>query len=1072
MTDSSSIENDLVSLAPTAASILGIKGSLRFRPHGSSQKAHVVLRRVEPESDSDGEGENKGVIQFSLFAYKRIEVKPGKEILLTVADGPFKDRAIIFEGDELGASSLSDAEEETQVEEDDDTTVTLEHSLPLKMRKPWAKRVEAPPSLTPVAHIKVATRQSVGVQTDLVDTVGNAISVLAPSGPALEEGSQTHSIRATKAPKVEPSPAVETTSTEVGSRAAWGHSEREPPMEVDSTSNITIPSSVDISVTIPTPHAKHDDVKLDTSTNAVASDSPERWSPSVPAPAALHAIPGTVDGNSEGADSSDPDEDQKPVIATPERPWSPSVPAALTTQGLCRRRTKDRETEKSENAKGPGQTKSTLLTEAPSSSSPTPAPPTSPSDDNVFPMKLEPTLVTALTNGGPLTAFLGKLSNHLSSDADNKMPHQTSTHRTNSYSSALTPILPPTEKPPSSPQFPQTDAALPSPHLSVDGHASPSLSVSAHSHSPGLRRDQSPSHLSPVSSRGTFSYGPLENSATNIPSHTSSPKVPPRKPQTFSWPPFRPNLDEGSTDFDPPFRAGPDFCEPPPPPPFRPTSGPATVRTFTTPTPGRQAAISSSNSIAIPPRYSPCVPPSAPGGLSSPTIQPFFPSLISLQPPLKPPQGTVLDGNYPPRQPRADAAMQAMASVSLGQGVVPRSQPQYHRQQRYNHSPCSPVDGRGWGIPMAAGTKRKASPPRAEPPASLEIPAKRSPPPTWPTVSPIRCAAVQGEHVAIQGITFNRTGKLMAVACADCTIRIWDNVMYGEVARLPHSSGVVSAQWMDDDVGLLALCADGALLRWARPAGDTPPRAHDVWNWSIIAEPAIGTLDDAPTALAYRRDRIAVSFPKFGVRIWLMKQGSWQSHRPINRQNVTALEFIDDGGVLLGGTKDGVFWHCPMPDGTLRVYNFFKARIRGIDVLPAGTHALVSQQVGRAHLVAIMQGEDYGKITQVYTVAPDLLSDAVYEANALFVGRDNAVLYGSASGYLFAWDRTSAKALYGLDHSEGCVVQAIGTYRRNAVTSEGCVVTGSRDGKLSWWAEPGGFTSNEEPPTGKRIKSS
>ena len=98
--------------------------------------------------------------------------------------------------------------------------------------------------------------------------------------------------------------------------------------------------------------------------------------------------------------------------------------------------------------------------------------------------------------------------------------------------------------------------------------------------------------------------------------------------------------------------------------------------------------------------------------------------------------------------------------------------------------------------------------------------------------------------------------------------------MYSEVARLPHSSGVVSTQWMDDDAGLLALSADGALLRWTRPAGDTPPRAHDVWNWSLIAEPAIGTaIDDAPTALAYRRDRIAVSFSKFGVRLWMMKQG-------------------------------------------------------------------------------------------------------------------------------------------------------------------------------------------------------
>jgi hypothetical protein len=114
-----------------------------------------------------------------------------------------------------------------------------------------------------VAHPKVATRQSVGVQTDPVDTVSQAISVLVASRPALEEGSQTHSVRATKVLKVGLSPAVETTSTEVGSRAPRRHSERETPMEVDSTSNITIPSSVDISVTVPTPHAKHDDVKLD-----------------------------------------------------------------------------------------------------------------------------------------------------------------------------------------------------------------------------------------------------------------------------------------------------------------------------------------------------------------------------------------------------------------------------------------------------------------------------------------------------------------------------------------------------------------------------------------------------------------------------------------------------------------------------------------------------------------------------------------------------------------------------------------------------------------------------------------
>jgi hypothetical protein len=204
MTDSSCVDDDLVSPAPTAASILGIKGPLRFRPHGSSQKAHVVLRRVDPESDSEGEGEIKGVIQFSLFAYKRIEVKPGKEILLTVADGPFKDRAIIFEGDDLEGSSLSDVEDGTQVAEDDDTLVPPEPSLPLKMRKPWAKRREASVplgtygvalssfplhSLDPKAHLPPSrvTYHSTGVQTDPANVAGSIIPTLTDPSPAPQQ---------------------------------------------------------------------------------------------------------------------------------------------------------------------------------------------------------------------------------------------------------------------------------------------------------------------------------------------------------------------------------------------------------------------------------------------------------------------------------------------------------------------------------------------------------------------------------------------------------------------------------------------------------------------------------------------------------------------------------------------------------------------------------------------------------------------------------------------------------------------------------------------------------------------
>lgn len=79
---------------------------------------------------------------------------------------------------------------------------------------------------------------------------------------------------------------------------------------------------------------------------------------------------------------------------------------------------------------------------------------------------------------------------------------------------------------------------------------------------------------------------------------------------------------------------------------------------------------------------------------------------------------------------------------------------------------------------------------------------------------------------------------------------------------------------MDDSAGVLALYSDGALMRWTRPGSSTPPRVHDVWNGSLIADPVVvATPEDAPTALAYNGDRIAASFPKFGVYIWTMKQG-------------------------------------------------------------------------------------------------------------------------------------------------------------------------------------------------------
>ena len=180
-------DNELAALKLTAASILGIKGPLRFKPHGATQKAHVVLRRVDPPEDSEDEGDGKPMVYFSLFAQKRIEVKPGKEILLAVAtpDGRTIDTPVMLAGEVLGKDSKTEEEPSKSVSTKPPTPPTTPISLPPRLRKTWNKANDASPtraykvalmrnlSLTSLHHPSASishpprTHESVGVQCDL-----------------------------------------------------------------------------------------------------------------------------------------------------------------------------------------------------------------------------------------------------------------------------------------------------------------------------------------------------------------------------------------------------------------------------------------------------------------------------------------------------------------------------------------------------------------------------------------------------------------------------------------------------------------------------------------------------------------------------------------------------------------------------------------------------------------------------------------------------------------------------------------------------------------------------------------
>ena len=125
------------------ASVLGITGALRFRPHGSTQKAHVILRQVDAPEDVDDKTDHS-MAYFSLFAQKRIEVKPGKEILLAVAapDGRIIDSPVILAAKVANGTAPSEGLNLSLEDRMSIVASTRETLVPPRMRKTWSKRFE------------------------------------------------------------------------------------------------------------------------------------------------------------------------------------------------------------------------------------------------------------------------------------------------------------------------------------------------------------------------------------------------------------------------------------------------------------------------------------------------------------------------------------------------------------------------------------------------------------------------------------------------------------------------------------------------------------------------------------------------------------------------------------------------------------------------------------------------------------------------------------------------------------------------------------------------------------------
>ena len=144
MDDSSAADVDRNIPNSLFTSVLGLKGPLRIAPHGSEHKPHIILKRVDPPSNLESNGETSRVARFSFFAHKRFEVKPGKEIMFAVAsadgsEGPFKEIALVLEADLDATLDTEEKDDQSSVKKVDMAGLGNVQGLPPKMRKSYTK---------------------------------------------------------------------------------------------------------------------------------------------------------------------------------------------------------------------------------------------------------------------------------------------------------------------------------------------------------------------------------------------------------------------------------------------------------------------------------------------------------------------------------------------------------------------------------------------------------------------------------------------------------------------------------------------------------------------------------------------------------------------------------------------------------------------------------------------------------------------------------------------------------------------------------------------------------------------
>lgn len=326
----------------------------------------------------------------------------------------------------------------------------------------------------------------------------------------------------------------------------------------------------------------------------------------------------------------------------------------------------------------------------------------------------------------------------------------------------------------------------------------------------------------------------------------------------------------------------------------------------------------------------------------------------------------------------------------------------------------------------------------------------------WPLVDGYQVAQMRnlhGQAQTIKSIAISLSGDYVAVHCSDEKIHMWSTATRQEVAKLAHAMPVERFAFTDERGSLLVLHEQGG-LRWEK-------HKHNVMKW---LKSKFSGWDFGPQPVFARTEgRLATANKAGELTVWTY-HGTGAPQRPQRlfvRPSISAMQFVEDGEALVGGTSDGLLWYARSAGGSLRSLQVFDQAITSIDVDSEAGRALVSFADGHAVLFNLQPGAGVER-----TYAPEEASRSSF--GALFAAGGKAVVYGTSQGCALVWDTLKAQVVYGMNNSEDDPITCAAAFDGHD-GKPGYILTGSKSGQIVWWAQPSSSskkrTVKKEPAT-------